>query len=78
MSSNDDWRKTLLGPIKYKNKQKWSFVKYLVIKKIVIFDQVLQAHFSLLDKTYTQVHNYNRYSFTVQGFIRFLPVAWEI
>ena len=44
----------------------------------MIFDQVLQAHFSLLDKTYTQVQNYNRYSFTVQGFIRFFPVVWEI
>ena len=41
----------------------------LIIKKIVIFDQVLQARFSLLDKTYTQVHNCNIYSFTVPRFI---------
>ena len=44
-------------------------VQFQDLKKIVIFDQVLQAHFSLLDKTYTQVQNYNIYSFTVPRFI---------
>ena len=34
----------------------------------MIFDQVLQVKFSPLDNTYTQVHNYNTYNFTAQGF----------
>jgi len=33
---------------------------------------------SPLDKTYTQVHNYNIYSSILQGFIRFLSVVWEL
>ena len=46
--------------------------------KIGISDQVLQAHFLLIDKTYTQVHNCNIYSFTVPRFIWFLQVVSEI
>ena len=53
-------------------------VQFQDLKKIVIFEQVLQAHFSLLDKTYTQVLNYNIYSFTVPRFIWFLQAVSEI
>ena len=51
--------------------------KLQIVLKFLIFDQVVRPQFRSHDKTNTQVHNFNIYSFIVESLIRFCPVVLE-
>ena len=52
--------------------------KLKIVLKFLIFYQVVRPQFWSHDKTNTQVHNFNIYSFIVESLIRFCPVVLEL